>query len=386
VVSHPLVALLAAIMMCVLSFGIVVAFIVERQFTQLRIFVLNALIAGLFSLLVSAPYWWPVFALKGLVNIDAAKQGYFLAEDHVVYFSQLFSRSWSFGVSVPGIDDQMSFQLGLPHFLFAVVGSAWAVKTRGSFFLVVALILYVLVLAAMLPFSSGLWSLPLFEIMQFPWRLLSIMAVLQVLCLAGLTPLMKGLGRLSLPVAIILIAMSGWWYSNQFAAIPMFRNFSASNVQWLHDSDAGSLMSYSGANEFLPRTALRITELGPLGEESRISARGGVTISADESTRHKIKFQTENVADEGHVRIGQIYFPGWLVQVDGKQLAPEVLLSNITEHGLIQVPIPRGSHRVEAWYDGPPGWQWRVLLSLLSLLVIPMIVVLLHRFEQNRDP
>ena len=122
-VSHPLVALFSAIMMCILGAGIVMALLGKRQFTSLKVFSVNAGLAGLFSLLLSAPYWWPVFALQDLVNIDAAKQGYFITENHVVYFSQFFSRAWSFGFSVPGTDDSMSFQLGLPHFLFAMVGA-----------------------------------------------------------------------------------------------------------------------------------------------------------------------------------------------------------------------------------------------------------------------
>jgi hypothetical protein len=272
----------------------------------------------------------------------------------------------------------------LPHFLLALTGAAWAVKKQRSVFFVVALASYALVIAAMLPFSSGLWSLPLLEMTQFPWRLLSITTVLQVLCLAGFAPMLKRLGRLSLPVVVILVASSAWWYSNQLTANPMAKSFGASELQELQELDAASLVSYSGVNEFLPRTASRITELSPLGTGSKISVQGGGAISADESTSHRIRFRTDIASDDAYVVIAQIYFPGWQVRVDGEQLAPQLLRSNLTDHGLIRVPIPRGSHSVEAWYDGAPGSRWRALLALLALLLIPVAIVVLHRSEQRR--
>lgn len=36
--------------------------------------------------------------------------------------------------------------------------------------------------------------------------------------------------------------------------------------------------------------------------------------------------------------------------------------------GRIQVALPAGTVELEAYYDGPLGWQWRTLVAVLAII------------------
>ena len=67
----------------------------------------------------------------------------------------------------------------------------------------------------------------------------------------------------------------------------------------------------------------------------------------------------------------QIYFPGWKVFLDGQPVPSEELEGNLNEIGLMTVPLAvPGRYVLEAYYEGPPGWQVRDLLIALVLFAV----------------
>ena len=91
-----------------------------------------------------------------------------------------------------------------------------------------------------------------------------------------------------------------------------------------------------------------------LSQYSRGSSGGGV-----------VEMETPGV-----VRIHELYFPGWQVFVDGEPAAAGIS----QPHGLLEVQVPAGRHRIDARMGATPARtagaviSWSVLLFVLGLL------------------
>jgi len=156
---------------------------------------LHAVIPPSFGLLLglalSAFFWLPALTEFKFVRTDQWMGGYYRYWDHFVYFFQLFSPRWGFGISEAGPDDKLGFQLGIVPFGLAVLSLAALPRLRGKikaqafFFLAITVLTVFLTLQASMP----LWERVAFvRFAQFPWRWLLIpvfsMAFLSSLVLA----------------------------------------------------------------------------------------------------------------------------------------------------------------------------------------------------------
>ena len=134
---------------------------------------------------------------------------------HFVYPAQFFNPAWGYGYSVAGVNDAMSFQLGLLGFLGAAVGILAALRKPDgltshraeALFLALAA---AVALFAMTPAAAWVWDiLPLVSLVQFPWRLLApVVVTLALLAGAGASWLdqrgdaTRRAGRVRLPVRV----------------------------------------------------------------------------------------------------------------------------------------------------------------------------------------
>ncbi len=169
------------------------------------------LIAGLG---LSAIFWLPMLLEYKYVLVNQWFDGRYDFSNNFVYFFQLFSPRWGFGVSTAGPDDPIGFQLGAIPLILAVIGLlvAWepARRLRGE----MALMALAGIVTAFftLHAAAPLWELPIVGTIlgfaQFPWRWLSV----TTLCLAVLSGLLllrdiPGDGRRSSVGLAALIAL-----------------------------------------------------------------------------------------------------------------------------------------------------------------------------------
>ncbi len=141
---------------------------------------LPALAILLLGLGLSAIYLLPAITEAGFVRTDQWFGGRFAFGDDFVEVFQLFSPRWGFGASIPGPDDNTGFQIGLPavtlFLLSFLVGPRLAdpyVRRTLYFFQGTALVMAFLTV----PVSTPVWELlPLAQLVQFPWRLLVVVA------------------------------------------------------------------------------------------------------------------------------------------------------------------------------------------------------------------
>lgn len=144
---------------------------------------------------LSALFSLPALAEFRFVNREQWYGQYYNPFNHFVYWSQLFTPAWGFGISRPGLDDPISFQLGIVPALLSLLGLT-AVLTRPPsapgtsvpasrpgqadlraeawFFAGLTVVAVFL----MLPASAWAWRvLPNVKFAQFPWRYLMLTAV-----------------------------------------------------------------------------------------------------------------------------------------------------------------------------------------------------------------
>jgi hypothetical protein len=358
VFSHPIVAMFA-----LPTFGLVALYLGTGRLWR-QLYPRAALALGL-GLLLSCIYWYPLASLRAEVGMERAIEGHYQAQRHIVQVKQFFSTAWGFGGSdAPGKKDDMSFALGLPHFLLALAGLILGRKERA---LRVAFAAYLLLAALMTAAGLPLWrNVGLFKLVQFPWRLLAAVAALQILCAAGLAAVAPRLGwrRYAGGLAAILVVTLVWHHAQFRIKQPLDLE------HWVQIQRTGArtaMGTHANVNEFLPKTARASTGLRPRGNIIPILELSGARstpLTGDDSflIHRRIEVATPITAI-----INQLYFPGWRVEVDGYDIPSAFLRRTLDAEGRMTVALGVGTHTLRARYDGPPGWRFRVFAVLLGL-------------------
>ena len=212
------------------------------------LFVFFAIFAGIS---LSAPYWLTAFLMKQYVNYKVALTNGLETKNHLLYISQFFSRFWGFGGSIKGINDEMSFQLGAPHFILAVFGFFCAKDRKFK----IIFMIYLLSLFFLLDnqFNRFIWSrVPFINMVQFPWRLLSVISFLQIF---SIFPFILRISQIPGKKAMVILLF-----------LPAFFLFYYEKMLYMKTSDADTRVvltqhrdgrkfifgSYSSFNEFFP--------------------------------------------------------------------------------------------------------------------------------------
>jgi hypothetical protein len=359
VISHPIVAMF----LVALSAGFAFA-IFHWDVASKKRFAQSVLMAGFLGASWTSFYWVPVLTMMPFVSISKATIGYFSAEQHVVKLSELFSNAWGFG-RTPFFSGRgktaMSLQLGLPHFLLAAGGLILGFRSRMIRFFAIAYGLLVLLMTSL---ATPLWEhVGLLRFVQFPWRILSVTGILHIACGAGLCA-RPAKARLLLGMAALLLSV--FWYRQQFAV----KTFPTELGAELETYKVLSLYSpddyYSHTEEFLPVTAAGYKSLVPRGKTPLVEVAGGDAEPLPDSSDYRIRMKVKNPSGSP-VTINQFYFPGWFVAVDGVRVSRSELEANVLADGRMSVPVPTGDHALEAYYEGPLGWELRNWLSAVAI-------------------
>jgi hypothetical protein len=148
------------------------------RFIRLGLPSLSALLLGLG---ISAIFFIPAVLEYQYIRTDQWLGNYYDYSNHFAYLFQLFDPRWGFGISNPGPNDGMSFQLGVVPVILAILSIIAIVKNpqgtrRYWLFFLATLIAFA---AMMLSFSAPVWNVlkPILSFEQFPWRLLALTTV-----------------------------------------------------------------------------------------------------------------------------------------------------------------------------------------------------------------
>lgn len=243
---------------------------------------------------------------------------------------------------------------------FAVAAFSIILFTRNKdklsgFFLISTLLLTVLIF----PLSFPIWKyLPFVNFIQFPFRLISFIILGLSFLLSYQLNLFKGKLKIVMIIFyLILIIFS----AKNFIFPKEYQNYPDSFYSTNQDSTTVK-------NEYMPKWVKVIPLTMPSEKVTVIKGQGIVQNLF--ANGNKVTFSI-NVLNETQVQFNTVYFPGWIVKVDGK----EIPMSYNNDNGLIRFLINPGNHNVNIFFGETPLRMVSDLISLVSLIAFFVFII-----------
>ncbi len=340
----------------------------------------------LLGLGLSAIFWLPMALEFKYVRLDQWMGGYYGYRDHFVYLFQLFSPFWGYGLSEPGLEDGVSFQLGAIPVVFGFLSLVALRRVeRGE---LRRLLLFfqattVVIIFLMLPASIPLWEvLRLVTFAQFPWRLLTLVIValsfLAGSILVGAASSSQGVSPLAAVALAALVILGSYPYLMPQIVEPAegpvslqgLMQFQRSagemtgSTTWVHEIPTWSPMAQYMVSEDKPiTTKVDFESLPRRGERIIVGTKGYGT------TFEKVIFRARK---EGQITFNTFYYPGWHAYLLESEEGPIERELKIVPHGTwgkITVTVPEGDHYLLLRFEDTPvrvAGRYITFLSLLS--------------------
>ncbi len=310
---------------------------------------------GLLGVGLAAFFWLPAILEKQYIRWDLIFGNFY--KDYFPSFGQLFHSPWGYGLDHPGTDqDGMSFQIGLAQILvillccgLVIVRKVKEVRVIGGF----ALIFFLLAIFLTQEISLPIWEhLPLLNMVQFPWRFLSL-ACFAAAISAGL--LVKYLPFRKIAFVFLLI-------------IVLYANRNHLNINQVFNPGVGYYLDQkpttTSFDEDLPLWAVP-PKTDAKGKLEFVEGSGQINVLENKSV--KVKAQI-NTTTSGQLRLNQLYFPGWQLSLDEKPIRFDYQQKDQNQ-GLPVFQIPAGSHTFlaefrDTWDRSLGNW-----ISIISLII-----------------
>ena len=342
----------------------------------------------------------PALVESRYVNREQWYGGYYDFHDHFVYFAQLFDPRWDFGISVPGPDDTLSYQLGLALFLLAALaGWVWWSR-RGQkraeigFWLVILLGSVWLTTAA----SAPAWDhVPMVAMAQFPWRYLSLAA----LALAVLAPVVlvartdsqppssvqpRTSDLLPLLLAGLIILASAPYLRVEITDPPPGGATLAGLMEFERSADEMTGMT-STAQEIATWSPLADLHMAGIPITTQVDyglVNANPNLAVD-ARSHGVMEETVRVwagAPGQRVPFYRQWYPGWTATImdpdTGEVLQRFSLTPEDTRppYGLLNVPVPEGDSLLRITFEDTPVRKVGNAISFLAVLLIAGLLIM----------
>ncbi len=302
---------------------------------------------------LSAYFWLPALLerayVTGLNTVDY--------RDHFPALVQMLFPSWGSGYSVPGLGDQMSFQIGIIPLLVLVTAGILVLKrTKMSasvrWYSILALTGITVSAFLMTEYAAFLWAaLPFIRFMQFPWRLLSVFVIA--------TPILAGLVTGKLPKWGIILMLLSVLFAYHYARPVMYEM--RTDAQYLENP------SFTSGTSSLGDMFQTVWLAGSPRKDTVFSGTvTGVTKQAPTSYIFTV------TASESAVFSAPVaYYPGWQARVDERQIA-----ASPDANGLVSLSVPKGDHKIRIWLGRTPLQTAAAAISILSLSALSVSFIL----------
>ncbi len=349
----------------------------------------SLLAAGLLAVGLAAIFLFPLLAEQRYIGQAVWVRNSYQVETNLIYFHQLFSTSWGFGYSVAGPDDGMSFQLGLAPLLLAVGGVGYSVRRRGQHrgLLAFFLLTTVIIAGMMLVPAAAVWQwLPLGDLIQFPWRLLTLTALaLAIMGGASVQILAVAIGDERRDVdhapaaatnrrpavfvlALFIIIASAAFLQPQWTPITA-RDESPLAIMDFEMEHPDMIGVMQGTQQPFEETPLLAQYLAgePLQKAAIIEGAGTVTMLAHGARSGRLRVDAATPVQLVYYTYN---FPGWTLTANGRPL--EIITR--PPYGLIGFELPAGTHLVTLRMGTTPARRAGDIVSGLSLLIVLLLL------------
>ena len=378
------------------------------RFIQLGLPSLGALALGLGLV---GTFVIPLALEYQFVRVDQWTANYYDYSNHFVYLFQLFNPTWGFGISNPGPNDGMSFQLGVVPALLAIFAIIAVVRNPNGLkrFWLFFLAMTAIVVLLMFGFSLPIWeALRLVMFAQFPWRLLTLTTV-SLAVLAGAIVMTRdgdeNARGISLPTLLlgVLIVLGSFPYlaaqmqlqaaEGPVSILGLFRFQQSAgemtgSTAWVQDIPTWSPLAdvYFAGKKV--KTKIDSTIYDNLDDVWFGVDQTGKGLRAD---GERVLFDSK--IDNLPVVFNTFYYPGWhawLTSESDNKFVKDLEITPVSDEpptGRIEVHVPKGRYWLNLQFqDSPPrvvGW-WTSGISLLVVLGILIWDVRVKKMKAER--
>ena len=266
----------------------------------------------------------------------------------------------------------MNFAIGPVHLLLvaASLWVSWRIASglrQGGFLVLFFLSLIILAGFFTIGTSAFIWErLSFLQLLQFPWRFLSLIAVS--------TAFVSG------SLFLVLFRTGGWranglmWTLIIALVVVGYPHAKPSSFAVVEGSLTPSKIVESGWQDItrqLEPIWVKQTPSAPAAERlTFIEGVGQVLTSKVTPTYYD--FVTEST-EATRMRVNTFYFPGWKVFVD--EVERPVDIANLT--GVMEFSLEAGKHRIQVQFTDTPVrnvGEWLSLFALASILATPWLI------------
>ncbi len=229
----------------------------------------------------------------------------------------------------------------------------------------------------MLRFTMPLWNhLPKLRFVQFPWRWMSMVALIFACFSAAVFEKRKGwllfvvLAAVSAPLGHLLVS-NGWWDTDemptQYAAIERGTGFDGTDEYDPLGDDHSDLpvgaplvkILPESKDRGVPETQAQVVEWKTEKKEIRVDAK-----------------------EQARVALRLLNYPAWRVEVNGRAIAPE----RMDDFNVMVIPVGRGSSLIRVWFARTEDRTAGIAVSVIAMIAaIGLMAWGKRRKLQNRN-
>lgn len=323
----------------------------------------------------------PAFFEKSLVTLEQHTTGYYNFRYHYATIRQLFlERKWGYGPSVLGPEDNLSFQIGWPHWWLGMITGGIFIylflRKKRKFLWLPAFFLALFGWAVFMTHAKSVYiweAIPLLSFVQFPWRFLAITMLASSFLAGSLVGFLKK-GRKQLILSLVLILLALILNLDYFH--PEKYDFQMTDEKKL-SGEEWRIQSMTTLNDYVPQGVKEYPkELAP-GEPRVI--KGEAKVSEFRKRSNFWRFTIESIGDQSSIVEVPIFdFPQWEVFADINEIEHQVN----PETGTIQVEVPLGKRTVTGWLRNTPLRKTANAISLLSFAFLILTISWQERRER----
>ncbi len=326
---------------------------------------------------LSAFFWLPAFVEKDLVQNKYLTTGYFDFRGHFVGLQQFFSTKWGYESSVFWTEDNISFQLGLVHWLTVFISVGFLIwklfkrniiKNKDVFLILFFLGALLASLFVQHNQSGFIWeAIPLMSYIQFPWRFLGI-SIFLVSIIAGF--------------AVSQIKFRNSWVSIFLIILVIGVNvnyFRPRIYEPLTDKDyiSDEILANKDRTpkDYLPN-AVKVVKDRVVNDP--VVSPDLMEITNFQKRSASASFNAE-VKKTSHISVPIYYFPNWEVYIDGQKITQ----TEPNDEGWIGFNIPTGNHQVLLKFENTPIRTAANMASLFSISLLLGIFLYRRRSKEG---
>lgn len=319
---------------------------------------INVLIINLAGIIIG-------FGISSFFILPAYFEGKYTLRDIVTqgeYFTRFVElKSFFYGEWNYGISGQFSVQIGIIHWIFVLSSLIFFFlffKKRKDNIILLQFFLFVFFVSIFLmtSYSNFIWEkISLLQKFQFPWRFLTL-TVFASSMLGG-----------------ILFSYVKDKYQFLLALLVVFAVFII-NIKYLQ-ANGYSLKQESfykdvyfgttDTGESAPIWSIRFMEREPSAKIEVIDGEASIEPVDRRINSHKYRIESKN---ESRIRENTIYFPGWKVFMNGKNVPIE--FQDQKNRGLITFYVPKGKHNLEIRFSDTKLRLFSNIVSIISFLIL----------------